>query len=118
MKIMTREFIHTLVFDKCWEELNLNDDNLSELQNFILLNPLKGDVIIGTGGLRKLRWNFPNRGKRGGIRVLYVDFIYHEKVILIDCYSKKEKDDISSKEKILYKELIKQIEEELYNECT
>ena len=83
------------------------------LQEFILKNPEAGDIIRGTGGLTKLRFALPDTGKSGGVRVLFVDFIRLEKVILINCYSKSEKDSISDKEKTMYRNLIKAIKEEL-----
>ena len=54
-----------------------------------------------------------NLGLRGGIRVLYVDFVLREKLVFVNCYSKKEKDNISNNEKAMYKKLIKEIGEEL-----
>ena len=102
-------FIITAIFDKRWNELNLNDQVLQHLQNHIIQNPGCGDIIEGTGGLIKLRWNLPNTGKSGGMRVLYVDFMHQETIILINCYSKGEKDNISDKEKAMYKDFIKEI---------
>ena len=113
---MTRKFIVTEVFDKHWLELGLNDEDLRKLQIHIMANPSAGDVMVGTGGLIKLRWNLSNTGKSGGIRVLYVDFIYHETVILINCYGKGEKDNLTDKEKAMYKNLIKSIGKGLKNE--
>ena len=110
---MKRTFIETLIFTKRWAEQGLTDDDLLALQTFILKNPSAGDVIQGAGGLTKLRFALPNKGKSGGIRTLYVDFIYQEITILINCYSKIEKDDITDKEKAQYKKLIKEIKEEL-----
>jgi len=51
----------------------LTDEGYRNLQNFLLLTPKAGDVIAGTGGLRKLRFGDPKRGKgkRGGLRVIY-----------------------------------------------
>jgi len=113
VKIIKRVFIITAIFDKHWGELNLTDNDLQKLENFIMQNPDAGDIIQSTGGLIKLRWNLPGTGKRGGIRILYVDFIYHEKVVLVNCYSKKDKDNISDKEKAVYKKFINDIREEL-----
>jgi len=110
---MKREFIITKIFDRRWAELGLTDENLRLLQNHVLANPGVGNMIGGTGGLMKLRWNLPNEGKSGGIRVLYVDFIYYEKIVLVNCYSKSAKDTISSKEKAMYKGFIKEIRKEL-----
>ena len=110
---MKRTFLETKIFMKRWRELELDDDDLLELQEFILKNPDAGDIIQGTGGLSKLRFALPGMGKSGGIRVLFVDFIRQEKIILVNCYSKSERDNISDKEKAAYKTLIKAIGEEL-----
>jgi hypothetical protein len=110
---MKRTFVETIIFTKRWSELKLTDNDLQELQNYILKNPNAGNIIQGTGGLTKLRWALPNTGKSGGIRILYVNFTRHEKIILINCYSKSEKDNIADKEKAIYKSLIKLIKEEL-----
>ncbi|MCL2053701.1 MAG: type II toxin-antitoxin system RelE/ParE family toxin [Oscillospiraceae bacterium] len=109
---MLREFISTATFDKLWYDLSLSDDDLQELQNYLMENPIAGKLIVGTGGLRKVRWTLPNKGKSGGIRVLYVDYLSYEKTILINCYSKNEQDNISDSEKAMYKSLIKAIEKD------
>ena len=110
---MKRIFVETKIFSKRWNELKLTDNDLLELQAFILTNPNAGDVITGTGGLTKLRWTLSNIGKSSGIRVLFIDFIQQETVFLINCYSKSRKDTITDKEKAMYKDLIKLIKEEL-----
>jgi len=110
---MEKEFIITQIFDKRWAELNLDDEALRQLQNHIMQNPGSGDIIEGTGGLIKLRWNLANRGKSGGLRVLIVDFIRQETVILVNCYGKSAKSTITGKEKAIYKDFIKDIGKEL-----
>ena len=110
---MKRTFIETAIFTKRWRELALTDDDLSELQEFILKNPEAGDIIQGAGGLTKMRFALPNTGKSGGVRVLFVDFIRQEIIILVNCYGKSEKDSLTDKEKAQYKALIKLIKEEL-----
>ena len=110
---MKRTFIETSVFTKRWSELQLSDDDLLELQKYILINPEAGDIIQGTGGLTKLRFPLPNKGKSGGVRALYVDFIRQETVYLINCYRKSDKESITGSEKAMYKTLIKSIKEEL-----
>lgn len=49
----------------------LSDDEYRELQRDLLGHPEAGKVIPGSGGLRKLRWAFDGRGKRGGVRLIY-----------------------------------------------
>ena len=110
---MKRTFVETTVFNKRWRDLNLSDDDLQNLQSYIIKNPNAGDIIVGTGGLTKLRWALPNRGKRGGVRILHVDFTRQKTVFLINCYGKNQKDNISDSEKAMYKTLIEAIRREL-----
>ena len=49
----------------------LDDDEYAELQQFMMQNPKAGQVVPGSGGVRKLRWARPGVGKRGGLRVIY-----------------------------------------------
>jgi mRNA-degrading endonuclease RelE of RelBE toxin-antitoxin system len=49
----------------------LDEEARSELLVFLGMNPEAGDVIPEAGGVRKLRWAAPGRGKRGGVRVIY-----------------------------------------------
>ncbi|MCF0217358.1 MAG: hypothetical protein HUK21_12930 [Fibrobacteraceae bacterium] len=63
---MQREFIITREFDRTWKELGLDDGELQKLEIFLCQNPDAGDVMQGTGGVRKLRWSLQGRGKSGG----------------------------------------------------
>ena len=49
----------------------LSDDEYAVLQQSLVANPETGDVIPGSGGVRKIRWGIAGRGKRGGLRVIY-----------------------------------------------
>jgi len=74
-----------------------DDEGFWRFQSFLLERPTAGDVIAGTGSLRKLRWADPRwaKGKRGGLRVIYLFLPELERVLLIDVYGKDEQDDIS-----------------------
>lgn len=61
------EFIETSVFTKASRSL-LPDSELRQLQMTLLLHPDMGQVIPGSGGLRKIRWISGGKGKRGGLR--------------------------------------------------
>ncbi|WP_234393746.1 hypothetical protein [Fangia hongkongensis] len=63
-------FIETDIFTEDVKAL-LSDDEYAEFQSYLAENPLIGDVIQQTGGLRKVRWSAKGKGKRGGVRVIY-----------------------------------------------
>lgn len=111
--ILYREFVRLPEFEKCWENLDLLEDDVVHLEKFLCRHPQAGPVIAGTGGLRKLRWALPNRGKRGSIRVVYVDFMIFEKIYLISAYSKNEKDNLTQEERNSIRKLIQELEDEL-----
>ncbi len=110
---MTRIFVMLPEFEKQWSKMGLTDDDLKRLQYELLADPQKGDVIQGTGGLRKLRFAFENRGKSGSSRVAYVDFAVYEKIFLITAYPKNEKDNLSQAERNNIKKLINVLEQSL-----
>ena len=76
----------------------LDDDELMELFASLAVHPEAGKVIPGSGGLRKLRWAASGRGKRGGARVIYFWWISDDKILLLDIYEKKTKEDLSADE--------------------
>ena len=64
------ELIETSLFTK-QVQAGLSDAEYRALQLYLILQPDVGDVIPGSGGLRKMRWGLAGRGKRGGARVIY-----------------------------------------------
>ena len=103
---MTRTFKETPWFTKRWYELGFDDEALMVLQNMILENPETGDLIRGSGGVRKLRFAFVGRGKSGSARVCYVDFERYETVYLIAVYKKAEKENLTLQERNDIKKLV------------
>jgi mRNA-degrading endonuclease RelE of RelBE toxin-antitoxin system len=87
----------------------LDDEGLRALQNALLENPEAGDVIEGTGGLRKVRHADPRRGKgkRSGLRVIYYWWDSRRQIWLFTLYDKDELDDLSAKEKKALKDMLK-----------
>ena len=110
---MKRKFVMMPIFDKQWRDMGLDDNDLQILQAELLENPKVGDVIKGTGKLRKMRFAFPNRGKSGSSRVLYVDFVVAETIYLIFAYSKNEKDNLTDEERNNIKKMIERLEQSL-----
>ena len=96
---MIREFIMMPEFDRQWQNMGLDDNELRQLQELLIENPKIGKVIQGTKGLRKIRIAFEGRGKRGSGRVAYVDFAGYETIYLITAYPKNEKDNLSKTER-------------------
>ena len=109
---MKREFIETPSFTKRWYALGFNEDDLAELQQYLIKNPDAGDTMVGTGGLKKIRYAFEGRGKSGSARVCYVDFASFEKNYLIQVFSKDEKSNLSAAEKKVVKNLVQTLKKE------
>lgn len=61
----------------------------------MIRNPDVGDVIPGSGGLRKLRWRLAGRGKRGGVRVIYYRVMTAEQIYMLYVYAKNETEDLT-----------------------
>ena len=87
----------------------LDDDAFRGLQNALMKDPAAGDVIEGTGGLRKVRHADSRRGKgkRGGLRVIYYWWEQGFQFWLFTLYDKSEMDDLTPRERAALKELLK-----------
>lgn len=113
---LVRGFIESPRFTKRWIELGFNEDNLLEFQMVLLGNPKIGPVMQGTGGLRKLRYAFDGRGKSGSVRVLYVDFEEQERILLLNLFTKDEKENLTKEERNMIRKAMKALEMELFGE--
>lgn len=91
-------FQETPVFTRLIKEL-MDDDLYRQLQNFLIEQPDAGDIIEGTGGLRKIRWKLPGTGKRNGVRVIYCWRVAEAQILLLLVYAKSEADDLSPAQK-------------------
>ena len=98
-------FIETSLFSRLVQEY-LTDEEYRKLQSELIQNPEVGSVVRGSGGVRKLRWPAPGRGKRGGYRVIY--FVRRPKGIIwmLTIYPKSEIDSIPG-------QILKKIREEV-----
>jgi len=110
---MTRLFVELPIFRSRWKNMGLTDDDLKRLQEELLADPKIGAVMRGTGGVRKMRFAFEQRGKSGSVRVIYVDFEVYEKIFLITAYPKNEKDNLTDTERNEIKQMIHALEEQL-----
>ncbi len=92
------EFIETAVFTKRVQEL-LDDEDYRDLQVMLVHSPRAGDPILGTHGLRKVRWRSSKKsvGKRRGVRIIYY-CISHKKIYMIYVYEKSKQGDLSAQQ--------------------
>jgi len=88
------KIIETAIFTKKINSL-LTDEEYRNLQNELILNPEKGKVIRGSGGLRKIRWGLPGRGKSGGVRIIYYWILKRNTILMLLAYSKNEQDNLT-----------------------
>jgi hypothetical protein len=77
--------------------------------DLVAYDPTRGDLIPGTGGLRKLRIAAGGSGKRGGARVIYYFYSEDFPVLLLALYAKNEKSDLSAREKKTFATLVQEI---------
>lgn len=90
---LMRTVIETEVFQRYAASL-WDDGEREQFIAWIAANPLAGDVIPGTGGLRKVRWSRAGMGKRGGARVIYYNANSEEAIWLLIAYAKAKFDNL------------------------
>ncbi len=107
--LMKATFIELPPFERNRQSY-LNDESFREFQKMLMKNPEAGDVIEGTGGLRKVRYADEKRGKgkRGGLRVIYYWWMPGKQFWLYTVYNKDEMDDLTAAQRKVMKELLKQ----------
>lgn len=86
-------FIETRLFTRLVQQY-LSDDEYTRLQAALIADPEVGDVIPGSGGVRKLRWGTPGRGKRGGLRIIYFLRTRQGHIWMLTLYPKSVSDNI------------------------
>jgi hypothetical protein len=86
-------FIESAVFERV-RALYLDDDEYAELQQFMLQNPEAGNLVRGSGGVRKLRWRRKGSGKRGGLRVIYFVRYQPNEFWMLTLYAKAKQENV------------------------
>lgn len=109
---MTRKFIYTEPFRRCWKAMGLSDKELPLLEKALLENPRLGDVIEGTGGARKLRIQLEGRGKSGGGRVIYLDVFEQENLYFLFAYPKNVQENLTADQTRAIRKMIEEIRKE------
>ena len=86
-------FIESSIFERILP-VYLDDDEYSELQQFLMQNPKAGELVPGSGGVRKVRWARPGMGKRGGLRVIYFVRYQPNEFWMLTLYAKAKREDV------------------------
>ncbi len=105
------EFIETPLFESQRNAL-ISDDEFKTLQSEIIKNPEIGDLIVGTGGLRKIRLASQNTGKSGGYRTVYL-LVIPDKIYLATLYKKGQKETLTHAEKNAMKKWVSLLKNEI-----
>jgi len=100
-------FIETSLFTKLVEAL-LSKEEYSNLQQYMLKKPDAGDIVPGSGGVRKLRWKKEGKGKRGGVRIIYYWKKSEDEIWMLTAYEKSKQENIPG-------HILKKIAEEIKN---
>ncbi|MBU1698904.1 MAG: type II toxin-antitoxin system RelE/ParE family toxin [Candidatus Eisenbacteria bacterium] len=88
------EIVETSIFTKQVTAI-LSNDEYQQLQSELIMNPCLGPLIRGGGGLRKVRWSLPGRGKSAGARAIYYWAVNDEIILMLFLYKKNEQEDLT-----------------------
>ncbi|MEJ1337051.1 MAG: transcriptional regulator [Candidatus Sedimenticola sp. (ex Thyasira tokunagai)] len=100
--------IESPIFTRLWRDY-WSEDERGEFAAWIAENPYAGDVVPGSGGIRKVRWTRKGQGKRGGVRVIYFATPPTGMIWLLTIYAKSKKGNIPS-------HILKALKEELIDD--
>jgi len=89
----------------------LSDDEREDLIGFLARQPDRGDLIPGTGGVRKLRWAVGSKGKSGGVRIIYYYHSTEIPIFLLTAYPKNLKADLTMAERNAMKQIVGELVE-------
>ena len=102
------KFRRTSAFTRRWDKLGYGDEDQDELESLLTEKPEAGDLIKGTGGVRKLRYALPgNKGKSSGSRICYYFQSSEGTIFLMVIYPKSEKDNLTKKERNTLRDIVK-----------
>jgi hypothetical protein len=86
-------FIESSIFERVLPAY-LDDDEYSDLQQFLMQSPEAGELVPGSGGVRKVRWSRPGTGKRGGLRIIYFIRYRPNEFWMLTLYAKAKRKNV------------------------
>ena len=108
--IQIRKFSEIL--DKLIAQNKATKEDYEDLEKRLVENPNEGEVMQGTGGLRKTRLKSASKGKSGGFRVCYCDVPEKEKLFFLAIFPKNEQENLTDEEKQIFKALVSRLRKE------
>lgn len=99
-------FIETSIFTKEIQRL-IPDDKYREMQAALMIRPDAGNIIKGSGGLRKIRWNIKGAGKRGSLRIIYY-WDTPDKIYMLFPYMKTKQEELTPDQLKLLRRMVKE----------
>ena len=90
--------VETPLFVRRAEKL-LTEDEYDQLIVYLATHPLAGDEIVGTGGVRKVRFGAKGKGKSGGVRVIYYFYDRDMPIYALLIYGKNERADLTPEQR-------------------
>ncbi len=86
----------------------LSDDEYRMLQAALVANPELGTIIVGSSGIRKVRWGRRGRGKQGGVRIIYYWAVVQDQILMLLIYAKSEQDDLSPEQLKIVRKIVEE----------
>ena len=97
--------VESRLFQGLWSDY-LSEDERGEFASWLAHSPDAGDVVPGSGCVRKVRWSRKGAGKRGGVRVVYFNRLANGEIWLLLIYAKSAQDNVPAN-------VLKQLKQEI-----
>ena len=84
----------------------MSDEEYHLFQSYLTEATDAGDLIQGSGGIRKIRWKLKGRGKRGGVRIIYYWATNHGQLWMLYAFAKNEQEDLTKAQLLALKQVV------------
>lgn len=103
------KIVRTAVFERSLKKLNATKIEIATLEARLAGDPTAGTVIVGLGGIRKIRFAMGGKGKRGGGRAIYFLLLADDVIFLLLAYGKADQEDLSGRQKKELLDIIREV---------